>query len=78
LGQASPGETGVFGDVSDYVAGRAEVKYLSVGAELCLGQDESVQRRIEDVDAERRDAVTGLGEGPCGQCGSQVIVLGLG
>jgi hypothetical protein len=77
-GQASTSETRILGDVGDYVAGRMEAKDFSVGFELCLGQDESVQRRIEDIDAERRDAVTGLGESPSGEGGGQVIVFGLG
>src|SRR6266542_4595051 len=37
-----------------------------------------MQRRVEDIDAERRDAVAGLSEEPSRQRGDQVVVLGLG
>jgi hypothetical protein len=37
-----------------------------------------VQRRVEDVDAERRDGVAGLGEPFSLQRGGQLVVFGLG
>jgi hypothetical protein len=73
-----PVNRGVVGYLGVDVARRLEGEHLRVGAELGLSGDQAVQRRVEDVDAERRDAVAGLGEAPSWQRGGQLVVLGLG
>ena len=38
-----------------------------------LSHDQAVQRRFEDVDAQRRDAQPGLGQHRGRECGEQVV-----
>src|SRR6516225_2161131 len=77
-GQPAPGKPGIAGYFGVDIARKPEGEYLGVGTELGLPRDQSVQRRVENVDAERRDTVPGLGERPSRQRGNQLIVLGLG
>jgi len=51
---------------------------LCLRPEFCLRNDEPVPRRIEDGNAERRDAIAGLGEGRTRQCGGQVVMFSPG
>jgi hypothetical protein len=67
--QASAGEPWVVGYFGVDIARRLESEHLCIGAELGLAGNQSVQRRVENVDAEWRDAVAGLGEAPCWQRG---------
>jgi hypothetical protein len=53
------------------VARRLEGEHLGIGTEFSLANDQSVQWRVEDVDAKWRDAVAGLGEGVSRQRGNR-------
>ena len=44
-----------------------------VCAELDVGHDQAVQRRFEDVDAQRRDAQPGLGQHRSREGGEHVV-----
>jgi hypothetical protein len=60
-GEDASGELGVIGDFGDCGLVRAEGLGRLVGAEFGLGQDQAVQRRVEDVDTQRRQAEPPLG-----------------
>ena len=62
--EAASGEPGVIGDLGDRRWRLEEGLCRLVCAELGVGQDQAVQRRIEDVDAQRRDAEPRLGQYP--------------
>ena len=71
--EAASGEPGVAGDLGDRRRRREERLCLGVRAELDVRHDQAVQRRFEDVDAQRRDAQPGLGQHRSREGGEQVV-----
>jgi hypothetical protein len=59
--EVASGEPGVIGDLGGRWRRREERLCFLVCAELDVSHDQAVQRRIEDVDAQRRDAQPCLG-----------------
>src|ERR1700731_195853 len=60
--EAASGEPGVIGDLGDRRRRLEEGLCRLVCAELGVSQDQAVQRRIEEVNAQRRDAEPPLGQ----------------
>src|SRR5262249_3160539 len=62
LDEAASGEPGVVGDLGDCRWRRDERLCFLVCAELDVSQDQAVQWRVEDIDAQRRNAHPRLGQ----------------
>jgi hypothetical protein len=67
LGVEKPREAGVGRHLSDRPRRGREALHRRVGVELDLRKDQALEGRVEDVNAEGREAVADFGERPAGQ-----------
>ena len=72
--QPAAGKPGIAGYFGVDIVREPEGEYPGVGTEFGFPDDQSVQRRVEDIDAERRDAVAGLGQRLSRQRGDQLVL----